>query len=42
MKANVVYIESPPGVGFSTTEDYSWNDASTASINLDALIEWFV
>lgn len=28
--ASVIYFESPPGVGFSETKDFTWNDTKTA------------
>ena len=41
MKANVIYLESPPGVGFSTTTNYKFSDNDTALINLAALRVFF-
>ena len=41
--ANMLFIESPAGVGFSTNDDpeYIYNDANTAKDNYDALRVWF-
>ena len=42
--ANMLYIESPAGVGFSycnSTEDCTFDDNSSADDNLQALLEWF-
>jgi carboxypeptidase C (cathepsin A) len=39
--ANVIYFESPPGVGFSIAKDKKWNDTLTAQANLDALLAFF-
>lgn len=41
--ANVIFFESPPGVGFSINEDpnYEYNDTRTAADNLIALQQWF-
>jgi serine carboxypeptidase-like clade 2 len=37
----MLYFESPPGVGFSLTDQYNWNDNSTAIANANALWNWF-
>ena len=41
--ANLLFLESPPGVGFSINNDpdYQFNDTRTATDNLVALTEWF-
>lgn len=39
--ASVIYLESPPGVGFSTTTNYTFGDNSTASANLAAVRAFF-
>lgn len=44
MRANMLYIESPGGVGFSTcgsTEDCTFNDETSATQNLAAVLAWF-
>ncbi|XP_020517393.1 serine carboxypeptidase-like 45, partial [Amborella trichopoda] len=45
LESNVLYVESPIGVGFSysnTSSDYiHWNDTTTAKDNLRFLINWF-
>jgi len=38
----VIYLESPPGVGFSTTDDYTFSDNTTADANLAALVAFFL
>ena len=43
-KANIIFIESPPGVGFSINEDPKYvlyNDTKTALDNLQSLKAWF-
>ena len=39
----MLFLESPPGVGFSVNEDksYQFNDTRAASDNLAAIKEWF-
>lgn len=39
--ASVLYLESPPGVGFSETDTSIWDDNSTAKANADALWNFF-
>lgn len=42
--ANIIYLESPAGVGFSYSNnknDYYTDDIKTAKDNYNALIEWF-
>lgn len=39
--ASVLYLESPPGVGFSITSTYNFNDTSTALANYLALQVFF-
>lgn len=39
--ANVLYIESPGGVGFSTSASTAHNDSSVAKDNLQALLSFF-
>ncbi|ERN01349.1 hypothetical protein AMTRI_Chr03g147280 [Amborella trichopoda] len=45
LASNMLYVESPIGVGFSysnTSSDYiNWNDTKTAEDNLRFLINWF-
>ena len=44
-RANMLYIESPAGVGFSTADtpnDLQHNDMSTSEDALTALIEWYL
>ena len=44
LKANVMYLESPGGVGYSTcgsTEDCTFDDNSSANQNLSAVLAWF-
>ena len=45
LKANVLYIESPGGVGFSTcgppTSDCDFNDSTSAVQNRDAVLAWY-
>ena len=42
-KANVLFLESPAGVGFSYKADghYHQDDSSTAQLNFDALHSFF-
>jgi len=43
--ANMIYLESPAGVGFSyvtNPDDIKSNDLLSAQENLEALLEWFV
>jgi len=43
-EANVLYIESPAGVGYSwcgTEEDCTFNDVNSAADNLTAVLAWF-
>jgi carboxypeptidase C (cathepsin A) len=41
--ANVLFLENPPGVGFSQNEDknFSYNENNTATNAYLALVEWF-
>jgi carboxypeptidase C (cathepsin A) len=41
--ANMLFLESPPGVGFSINKDttYNYTDARTAQDNLLSLKQWF-
>lgn len=41
--ANVLYFESPPGVGFSVNQDsdYVYNESRTAADSVLALQKWF-
>jgi carboxypeptidase C (cathepsin A) len=41
--ANVLYIESPGGVGYSTCkgEDCTFDDNNSAQDNLDAILYWY-
>lgn len=40
--ANVIYLESPGGVGYSTLgNNPNWNDGETAEVNLQFLIKFF-
>ena len=41
--ANILFLESPPGVGFSINKDtaYQANDTRSAQDNLKAIQEWF-
>jgi len=32
--ANLFYLESPPGVGYSNTDSINWDDNTTAIANL--------
>lgn len=44
LRANMLYIESPAGVGFSycgSTEDCTFNDETAADQNLLAVLKWF-
>jgi len=44
LRANMLYIESPGGVGFSycgTTKDCTFTDETSAVQNLDAVLAWF-
>ena len=43
MKTNVLYLESPPGVGYSynTENDYEANDDKTAQLNFEALKSFY-
>jgi len=43
-EANMLWLESPAGVGFSvanTTQDMSCNDITSARDNFNALLEWY-
>jgi serine carboxypeptidase-like clade 2 len=42
-KANLLFLESPPGVGFSINKDasYIYNDTRTAQDNLLAIKQWY-
>jgi len=41
--ANMLFFETPPGVGFSINEDksYEYNDTRSAQDNMAAIREWF-
>lgn len=41
--ANMLFLESPPGVGFSINKDqtYQYSDTRTAKDNLLAIKQWF-
>ncbi len=41
--SNLLFIESPAGVGYSTNNDsaFSYNDGTTATDNMDALLNFF-
>jgi len=41
MHASVLYLESPPGVGFSVSSTVTFDDNSTATLNLAALVQFF-
>ena len=41
MNASFLYLESPPGVGFSETDSLSADDNSTTDDNYVALIDFF-
>ena len=41
MKANLLYIQSPGGVGFSKGSRRTYDDATTAQDNLQALLSFF-
>jgi carboxypeptidase C (cathepsin A) len=42
--SNLLFIESPAGVGFSynTNESFNYNDSTTATDNMNALLDFFV
>lgn len=42
-ESNLLFLESPAGVGYSynTNESYHYNDANTATDNLNALLDFF-
>jgi len=40
--ANVIFIESPPHVGFSSSDNYVYGDWDTAHINYDAIQQFFI
>ena len=42
-KANILFLDSPPGAGFSINEDknYKYNDSRTATDSMTAIKEWF-
>jgi serine carboxypeptidase-like clade 2 len=41
--ANMLFLESPPGVGFSVNKDptYNYTDTRTAQDNLLSIVQWF-
>jgi serine carboxypeptidase-like clade 2 len=41
--ANLLFLESPPGVGFSINNDpkYNYTDSQTAQDNMQAIKAWF-
>ena len=41
--ANLLFFETPPGVGFSVNKDpdYIYNESRTASDNVKALQKWY-
>ncbi len=43
-ESHLLFLESPPGVGYSINNDssYAYNDASTLVDNFDALLDFFV
>lgn len=43
IKSNLLFFESPPGVGFSVNKDptYVYNETRTASDNVAAIKAWF-
>ncbi|RVW71661.1 hypothetical protein VitviT2T_022590 [Vitis vinifera] len=44
IESNMLYVESPIGVGFSysnTSSNYFWNDTRTAEDNLRFIVNWF-